>query len=348
MNILETIKKFIPHRQINEIHYGRFLGSFNFFRILSWNFFHPNRIINRILWNTFFTFPNTKIKKYSKKTNKENLINSFNFFIKNGGAILKNYFPTNKIDNFLHEYKNIIEEEKKLIKPEKENVSEHKIMYVPISQPLIDLWLDDSLIEFIKSSLGSKIYAREYPRLIYTKYLLDESLTTKDYYSGKFENKKVNGPYFWHVDHAAGHVNLHVLLHDTNIENTHMQFLPGSNKYFNSRNLYSDEVIDRFKNKPLDCVGGKGSVYFHQGNTLHKVVGKKNSERLNLIFSFSKGARIEMDCNRIAKAFSGDFNVENLSKEKREILKGIFPLSTVNNLIKNDLRKPRLSEDTAH
>ena len=345
--IIKTLKKNLPHKKIDNDHYGQFLGSFNFLRILSWNIFHPNRIINRLLWNTFFVFLSSKIKKFSKEIKNKDLLNKFIFFIKNGGVVIENYFSEEKIDNFLNEYKGLIEEEKKKIINDNQNISQYHAMYLPLSQALIDLWLEDNMVKFIESYSGNKIFAREYPRLIYTKYLADDELTSKNSHAGKYSNKKVNGPYFWHVDHASGHLNLHILLHDTSVEDSHMQFLPESNQYFNSRDLFSNEVVSKFKNKPIDCVGKKGTVYFHQGNTLHKVVGKKYSERLNLIFSFSKGARIEMNCEIIAKAFSGDFDINKLSKEKRNILKGIFPLNGSNDLINKNLVKPKFSEDSS-
>ena len=48
-----------------------------------------------------------------------------------------------------------------------------------LSDSLIDLWLDDELVKFIECFIGNKIYAREYPRLMYTKYMLDGHLTSK-------------------------------------------------------------------------------------------------------------------------------------------------------------------------
>ena len=99
-------------------------------------------------------------------------------------------------------------------------------------------------------------------------------------------------------------ISLHILLEDIDQKSTHMQYLPESNKYLNSRDLYSDESVESFKSDPVDCIGKKGTIYFHTGNTLHRVVGRKNSSRLGLIFSFSPGAGIEMDCRKISRAFS--------------------------------------------
>lgn len=347
MSVISFFKNLLPHKRLDKNHYGRFLGSFNFFRIISWNMFHPNMIINRLLWNTLFNFYSLKIKKYLREGIDKKLFSKFNFFLNNGGVIIDDYFNVKKINNFLHEYKNRIEDEKKLIINDGINISEYRQMTLPLSQPLLDLWLDDELIKFIESSLNNKnIYAREYPRLTYTKYFLEEPLTSKGFVD-KLINKKINGPYFWHVDHTAGLVNLHVLLHDVDADSTRMQFLPGSNNYLNSRCAYSDEVVDSFKNQPINCIGKKGTVYFQQGNTLHKVIGKSNSERLTLNFSFSKGAGIEMSCRKIAQSFSTNFDLSKLSQKKRNILQGIFPLSRTNSLVNQNLIKPRFSENSS-
>ena len=88
----------------------------------------------------------------------------------------------------------------------------------------------------------------------------------------------------------------------------------------------------------------KGTIYFHTGNTLHRVVGRKNSSRLGLILSFSPGSGVEMDCERIAGAFANDFRIENLTKRQREILRGIYPEKGNYEFIKNNLKNPTFDE----
>jgi|TARA_B100001063_G_C16727468_1_gene537288 hypothetical protein len=356
MKIINFLKSKLPHKIYDKSHYGKFLGSFDYIRIISWNFFHPYRIINRLRWNTLFSNSKLKIKKFknyiiNSKLENDKLSDKLDALINNGGLLIEKYFDEKKIDNFLVEYKHLIDTEKEALDSEinhnminKNNFYSYRIINLHLSNALIDVWLDDRIINFLEHYLGQKVYAREYPRLVYTKYFFEKDLNSKDKHEGKYKNSDAKVPYFWHVDHSAGLVSLHILLEDISLNSTHMQYLPESNKYLNSRDLYSDETVEKFKNKPVDCIGKKGSIYFHTGNTLHRVVGKKNSSRLGLIFSFSPGTSMEIDCKRISKAFSTNFDIDALQKKKREILKGIYPLNGNYDLINSNFLKPKFDE----
>ncbi len=348
MTIKSFLKKFIPHRLNDKNHYGKFLGSFDFLRLLSWNLFHPIRLINRLRWKMLFSFSKTKVGKYknyvsSAKLENEKLSDQLGKLINDGGLIINDYFDSKKIENFLNEYAELIEKEKKYIENNKSENSKtlntfysYRVIDLHLSKALLDIWLDEKVIKFLEHYLGQKIYAREYPRLVYTKYFYNEEITSKDEFNGKYKNSNVKVPYFWHTDHSAGLISLHILLEDIDLNSTHMQYLPESNKYLNSRDLYSDETIAKFKNQPVNCIGKKGTIYFHSGNTLHRVVGRQNSGRLGLILSFSPGTGIEINCEAIAKALSSNFDIEDLTEKKREILKGIFPNGGVYELNKSN------------
>ena len=356
MSITNFLKSILPHKRYNKNHYGKFIGSFEFLRILSWNLFHPNRLINRIRWNTLYYFSRRKNLKYQSYISEKNLENDklsdkLNLLIKDGGLLVNQYFDNQKIENFLNEYKDLIDVEKKYIENFRNENSKinnkiyaYKIINLHLSKSLIDIWLDDKILKFLEHYSGQKIYAREYPRLVYTKYFHENDLTSKDEFEGKYKNSNARVPYFWHTDHTAGLISLHILLEDIDLQSTHMQYLPGSNRYFNSRNLYSDQTIASFKNRPVNCIGKKGTIYFHSGNTLHRVVGRKNSSRLGLILSFSPGTGIEMDCNRISKALSKNFQIDSLPENKREILKGIYPRGGSYDLVKGNFLRPKFDE----
>tara|TARA_B100000029_G_C17604144_1_gene966837 strand:- start:4431 stop:5510 length:1080 start_codon:yes stop_codon:yes gene_type:complete len=356
MGISKFLQSILPHKINNKNHYGKFTGSFEFIRLLSWNIFHPNRLINRLRWNTLFNYSKLKIKKYKKyisgaKLENDKLSNKLGLLIEDGGLIVNEYFDNQKIENFLNEYKNLIDSEKEFIENNRKENSKsnngiyaYRVINLHLSNALIDIWLDDKVLQFLKHYLGQKIYAREYPRLIYTKYFFEDDLTSKDEHNGKYKNSDVKVPYFWHIDHSAGLISLHILLEDIDLNSTHMQYLPGSNKFLNSRDLYSDQTVANFKNEPVNCIGKKGTIYFHSGNTLHRVVGRKNSSRLGLIFSFSPGTNIEMDCDIISKAFSKNFKIDSLPKKKREVLKGIYPLRGGFDLKGNNLLNRKFNE----
>ena len=355
MKIISLLKNFLPHKKNDKNHYGRFTGSFNLIRLISWNMFHPFRLINRFRWKVLFSNKNLKIRKYKKKISQlddvdNKLFNKLGLLIDNGGLLINDYFSKEKTENFLNEYRDLIDGAKKSLETENFNSSNgRKLFYnykkikLPLSQALVDLWLDDHIIQFLEHFLGRKVYAREHPRLVYVKSYFDD-VNSRDDHAGNYKDYDTSGPFFWHVDHTAGLVTLHILFEDTDLNSTHMQYLAGSNKYLNTRDLYSDETVSNFKNEPSDCTGKKGTIYFHSGNTLHRVVGRKGSHRLGILLSFSPGSGIEFDCNKISTAFSGKFKIESLSKKKREILKGIYPLSGNPDLIDGNLSKPKFNE----
>ena len=116
MNIRKLAQYIFPHKINDQNHYGSFIGSFNFIRQLSWNLFHPNRIINRIRWKTLFSLTNLKIKKYKKYLSAENkdkkLLSKLEIFSNQGGVLVNKYFSKEKINNFLNEYKDLIHNKK--------------------------------------------------------------------------------------------------------------------------------------------------------------------------------------------------------------------------------------------
>ena len=72
----------------------------------------------------------------------------------------------------------------------------------------------------------------------------------------------------------------------------------------------------------------KGTIYLHEGNTLHKLKTEHGeSDRLALHLEFTAGSNILLDCNAISKSLSSGFDLNKLNKDQRNILKGIFPKS---------------------
>ena len=123
----------------------------------------------------------------------------------------------------------------------------------------------------MKKSLNGKVFAREYPILYYSKNN-GFKITSKEVENLNLKSK-VEAPTGWHIDHTPGLTNLHILLDDIDEDSTHMEFLPGSNKYFNMTDGYSDETVDKFTTNLLNVLV-KGTVYFHNSNTLHRVIEK--------------------------------------------------------------------------
>ena len=134
------------------------------------------------------------------------------------------------------------------------------------------------------------------------------------------------GPVEWHVDHSVL-LNLHILLEDVTSEDGCMEYIPGTHKFPNMSFLYSDEVVEKFAKKPVKCIGKKGTIYFHQGNTIHRFKTESKSNRLNLTLTFTAGSNILISCDLISKCLSSGFDLNKLDVYQRRILRGIFPIS---------------------
>ena len=343
MPLRDKLKKVLnPIRFYNhedqEFYYGEYKGSFNLLRIISWITLHPGRMYNLFKFGQLFKFNAYRKLKFQKRLrdtseilkNSNYVISSlndkFDYFCKNGGVILENYFKEDVIDKFLFKYRNITEEfNKKNIKPEF-NLSE--IAYLPLSDELNDLWLDSNILSFIKSAYGQKfgnnIYARNYPTALFTA-ISEDSIGSRFRHKNKISglDDQHRGPYYWHPDHSVL-LNVHILLDDLTEEDPHMEFIPTKNNFLTMKHCYSDETIEKLKVEPKKCIGKKGTVYIHAGSTIHRLKLKKGSRRV-LHFEFTAGSNILYDSTNLIKCLNNEFNLEEISPEKREVLKGIFP-----------------------
>ena len=123
MKIISLLKNFLPHKKNDKNHYGRFTGSFNLIRLISWNMFHPFRLINRFRWKVLFSNKNLKIRKYKKKISQlddvdNKLFSKLGLLIDNGGLLINDYFSNEKTENFLNEYRDLIDGAKKSLETE--------------------------------------------------------------------------------------------------------------------------------------------------------------------------------------------------------------------------------------
>ena len=84
---------------------------------------------------------------------------------------------------------------------------------------------------------------------------------------------------------------------------------------------------EKVANKPVKCIGKKGTIYFHQGNTIHRFKSESKSNRLNLTLTFTAGSNILIFCDLISKCLSSGFDLNKLDVYQRRILRGIFPLN---------------------
>lgn len=303
---------YIKSNPINydETHKGTFSFLRKFFLIL----FRPTRHLIRFKYGQLFQNKKKSLSILKKKINdqhikKKLLISKLSNFINDGYVVIEDYFENEDIDNFKKTYEKEINEIK--------NYSSENISYnwkdLALSKELNKLWLNDELMYFILAFFRRQVYARNYPAMNYT------------YVPNNFDLKKSKAASEWHVDHAVL-FNLHILLEDVSQEESCMEVLPGTHKFFNHASLYSNPEISSLKKSlPKKCFGKKGTVYMHTGNVIHRLNPVKGSKRLNLHFEFSPGHNIRLDVNKIKECLCNDFNLDLLSSFKREILSGIFP-----------------------
>ncbi len=297
------------------------LGTLNSWRLLFYNLLSPGRSINRMRYNLFFPNKIKKINEFKKinffkneslsnNVTKENLDLAFKNLVEDGGVVINRYFSEKIINSFLEENKELIAKMK--------NCSSNEIIYkheaLKLSKGLLNIWLEDNMINFMKVYLGNKIYSRNYPYLIYTHVpkTVNQHLTSKVADS-------------WHVDHSVL-FNFHVLLEDIEETETCMEILAKSHLKPNIASLYSSKTVQTSSERRIKCYGKKGTVYMHTGNVIHRLNPKAGSNRLNLHFEFSPGTNILLDCQNIKKCLDSEFKIEDLDKSKRDIIRVIFPI----------------------
>jgi len=327
--VLQTIKNILLPSD-PDLHYGGHYGSFSYWRLFLWNLTHPGRLYNRMRYGQLFKINSIRKSVFKKRLLelKENNINPENYtnnqlcskldeLLNTGGIVIENYFSENKIKKFLDKHKLEIEKIKNFNPTSYAGNNQKNLV---ISDELVDLWLDPYMIQLISSFYGRDALSRNYPSILYT--VSRKKLDSRSIYEKKI---KTNVAEFWHVDHSVL-FNMHVLLNDINADDAHMQYIPGSHKFPNTSNNFSDEVIKKLGIKPVQCIGKRGTVYMHYGNTLHKLsMEKSKSNRLALHLEFTAGSNILLDCSAISKCLSSGFDLNKLSEKHRNILKGIFP-----------------------
>ena len=99
--------------------------------------------------------------KYEENPNcsKKELENALSNLVNLGGCVIPNYFSKDKINEFLKENEILI---KKMREYKSDQIS-YNIELLKISQKLVEIWLDNNLINLIRSFLTTDIFARNYP-----------------------------------------------------------------------------------------------------------------------------------------------------------------------------------------
>lgn len=240
--------------------------------------FHPKLLFLRLTRNTVkfnSIVPNSIFKKIDKNKIKEIKIDSNNFLrddlIKVGSEILKKYglviienaFDPKTVDDFVVVSNKYIQNDKLKSKETNKYLNQNldKIPLIKDKFILSDI-ISKTIDLSCKNDLNKKnefAYARQYP------------IVTKFTPSG--ENTKSNWTSGWHVDFPT-QFTATVLLEDLGPNCTRMQALPCTKflplipgKHYD----ISPSVKKKdFENKIIDIYGPKGTLYIHDGNTLHR------------------------------------------------------------------------------
>jgi len=296
--------------------YGPWKGSLNFWNLMLWNILFPGRLIHRFRGNNLFKF---NLKKNSADFQKEckniKLFKKLEVFYRDGAVIIDNFFSKELIEEFKSTHSSDI------IKLRDENNQNNPVTKksLVLSDILVKFWLDNDLMLFLQKFYQKKFYARSYPQIYFHANL--KYSTSKE----KFKNSASILTDNWHVDHA-NLVNMHVLLEDVKENDMCMEYIPKSHNYFNMTNIYSDEEVSNL-DKPIKCIGQKGTVYFHYGNTLHRLLPIENSNRLQFHFEFTSAENILFNCYEVKNALLNNFKLDSLKSSNRDILSGLFPKS---------------------
>jgi len=294
------------------------VGTFSFWRLLILNLLKPGRLIKRFQYSQVFknkakilkSFKNNKKNNFSEEKN-EKILKGLSDLVENGATVIPEYFTSEQIDNFLNQNQKTVEN----LKNFKSDIPSYNSDNLTLSNELNTLWLDDGSLSLLSSYMGKPIYARNYPEISYT-YVPNSEFNQSSKYKRASDT--------WHVDHAVLFV-MHVLLEDVEENGTCMEVIPGTHKIFNLGVNWSKSVVNDLNKKSIKCVGKKGTIHIHSGNVIHRLNPVKGSQRLALHLEFSPGSNILLDSFKISKSLKNGFSLNNLSEEKREVLKGIFP-----------------------
>ena len=311
--IFSQIRKKIYHYKDNHNYYGKFIGTLDYWKLFLWNILYFEKL--------FFMFKHNQIKflNHLKVKRKLKKMKDCEFKERLKYLIIQDYLSKSQIDKILNDNDEIIS---KLKSNNKEISTYNRFRGVPLNENLVNLWLDEHIISLMETYLNTKIYSRMYPTLNYTQ--CNEESSSKKIHENPDSTPPKTASY-WHVDYTTT-MSVTVFLSDVGPNDTRMQVIPKTNLNLNSFFPISDETVEKKKAKIIDCIGKKGSLMIHCGNTVHRMKGVKASNRLGIHYMFSPGSNIALDVNLIASSLSKNYDLENLSKDRREIIKGLFPI----------------------
>ena len=247
--------------------------------------FKPYRLLYRIKKRRLFY---RKPRQSSKGSNRPHILNArdgidtaeaVDTLLEHGVLVLENYFDRDQVLAFKEKYR-------KFISIPKSDFASADGDVLPLSQDLIGMWKDETLVDIVQQVINHEVFGRDYPR-----FTMVHPGSNPD---GTVQCKNTASEF--HVDHVSI-VAAAVFFSDVTLETSRMQVLSGTHRFLIYPLKFSKKVQQVFLEKfeLLDCVGGIGSVQIHVGDVLHRIMPVAESDRLWVQYPFSDGHNILFD-----------------------------------------------------
>ena len=240
------------------------------------------------------------VLKANKFSDEKKLIYAASTTLKRYGVLIVEYcFSEDEVNNFLDTNKEI--DPRLYITQEKNSENYINVNHRQISLSKNKFLLDPRIIDTIEMAYNYGNIKKIKNERIYIR-----RLSSIAYFNTTKKNTINNWTSGWHVDFPA-QITTHVILDDLSKESTRMQVLPMTKELplIPGKHYNINQDFNNLNKYFLDCVGPKGTLYIHTGNTLHRNFPVINTDR----FLWSQIYTID-------KAFETITN-----KDKSEILK---------------------------
>ncbi len=201
---------------------------------------------------------------------KKDLINASSKVLRQYGVlVVENCFSKDEVNNFLK----LNEEIDPRLNTSKEDINTNYMVknkkQIPLKKNIF--LLDSRIIDTIEMAYSEK-------KINENIYIRRPSFFT--YFNATEKNTKDNWTSGWHIDFPT-QITTHIILEDLSKESTRMQVLPMTKELLliPGKHYKINYHFNDFEKYFLDCVGPKGTLYIHTGNTLHRNFPVYNTNR---------------------------------------------------------------------
>ena len=310
------------------VFYRQFKGRPEFLACLLKNALNPRRIWKKFSYGQVVPLPVAISKGTALPKEIESAVRgpalekALSDLRRDGVALMEGFIPEEVCDQILEMNK----QDERVFKATQTD-QYRQIIGPVLDKTLVDLWLNPGLLGVLGSYAGRQPYARIYPSLTTTLPNYDQPHTSEITDLSSYD-RGLAVP--WHYD-APNLYQFAVLLGDTTKEDSHMQVLAGTHRIHHQNmndddTFLSDDAVDKYGFRAVDCIGPKGTVIFFDANAYHRLWAKKGSKRHWIKFEFTPGNSImhhtitDRDTLPDPDGLLGD-----LLPGQRETLAGLYP-----------------------